>query len=443
MRRAVSLFLATCMFLCLLCSCGGTADKTDQTDDKQGETNSENGGDTTITIDPTAKELLGGYHYLSVDKNGDETSYTEEVITSVEWSENGAVMTGYEQQSDGDRSDMRMEITFDEQKRPATLVRTVTEADGEVEESRMRFEYPAERTIKMINTGFGDGESYFIREYDEKGNLIREEYPTYTYVYTYDDHGNCVSTKRTYADADREERENTTAYTYDADGKILTAVEINTASHETQTRYFYYPNGNVMMLMSVTDTGNVNYNFRPYNPKDMMAWSYGMSAGGSNVEYVAEKDANGRIVKVSGTYHDGKIRTATFTYDGQGRLTASTSFHGDQETWEYDADGRLVKYTSIDGTSTSERIYTYDNLGHLVKEENVTAYGNHTTIREYNDAGMVVKMTEDSTYPVSELYPEGKTHTETVEITYVENAKCQVNDLWAELILMSLFGGLY
>ena len=169
-----------------------------------------------------------------------------------------------------------------------------------------------------------------------------------------------------------------------------------------------------------------------------------MSAGGSDVEYVAEKDANGRIVKVSGTYHDGKIRTATFTYDGQGRLTASTSFYGDQETWEYDADGRLVKCTSIDGTSTSERIYTYDDQGRLVKDESIHSRGYHyTTVREYNDAGMVIKMTEESYYSASELYPEGQTSTETVDITYVENAKCQVNDLWAELILMSLVGGVY
>lgn len=439
MKKALSLLLTMCMFLCLLCSCGETEKKED------GDVNAgENGGDdTAVTIDPAAKELLGGYRYLSVDKNGDET-YTEEVITSVEWSENGAVMTGYEQQSDGDRSEMRMEVTFDEQKRPATLDRTVTDTDGEVEESHMRFEYPNERTVKMINTGFGDGESYFIYEYDEEGYLIREEYPNYTYVYTYDDHGNCVSKKTEYVADDQEDRESTATYTYDADGRIVTEVQISSAGKETQTRYFYYPNGNVMMKLSVSDTGDVNYNFHPYNTKDTLAWSYGMSASGGDSQYVVEKDADGRIVKVIGTYYDGKQRTATFTYDEQGRLTASSSINGDQKTWEYDSQNRLVKYASVSDSSSNERFYTYDDQGHLVKEQTVNSRGYHyTTIREYNDAGMVVKMTEENYYPIDELYPQGKTSTSTVEITYVENSQCRISGLWAELILKSFAGGLY
>ena len=305
----------------------------------------------------------------------------------------------------------------------------------------MRFEYPAERTVKMINSGFGDGESYVIYEYDEKGNRVREEYPNYTYVYTYDDHGNCISKKTEYVADDQEDRESTTTYTYDADGRIVTAVEINSAGKETQTRYFYYPNGNVMMKMSVSDSGNVNYNFCPYNPKDGLAWSYGMSEAGG-MEYTSEKDADGRIVKVTSTGIDGKQRTATFTYDEQGRLTASTSFHGEQKTWEYDDQNRLVKYASVSDTSTSERFYTYDDQGRLVKDQNVNSRGYlYTTIREYNDAGMVVKMTDENVYPADEIHPQGQTSTETVDITYVENAKCQVNDLWAELILMSLYGG--
>lgn len=436
MKKALSLLLAMCMFLCLLCSCGTTDKKEEGGSSDDGKKDDQN---QSIIVDPTAKELLGGYHYYSVDQNGDDT-YTEDVITSIEWTASGAVMTGYEEQSDGDRSDMRMEITFDEQKRPATLVRTVTEDDGEVEESRMRFEYPAERTVKMINSGFGDGESYCIYEYDEKGNRIREEYPNYTHIYEYDSHGNCVLEKTDYVDPDQTDREDKTTYTYDADGKIVTAVEINSAGKETQTRYFYYPNGNVMMKMSISDSGNVNHNFSPYNPKDMLAWSYGMSATGG-MEYTSEKDAEGRIVKVTSTGMDGTARVTTFSYDAQGRLSEVTNYEGKKSVYEYDAQGRLVKYSRDSGYAV--RTYTYDDKGHLVKEENVTTSGNRSaTIREYNDVGMVIKMTEESYYPASELYPEGQTSTETVDITYVENAKCQVNDLWAELILMSLAGGI-
>lgn len=431
MKKAFSLLLVLCLSLCLLCSCGTTT--TDGSAD--GEKGGENGdANSPVTIDPAAKELLGGYRYLSTDQRGDQTS-TEEVITSIEWTDTGVVMTGYGQDSDGDRSEMRMEVTFDAEKRPATLVRSVTNKDGEKEESRMRFEYPADRTVKMINSGFGDGESYCIYEYDEKGNRIREEYPNYTHVYEYDSHGNCVSEKTDYVNPEQTDREDKITYTYDADGKIVTSVEINSAGKETQTRYFYYPNGNVMMKMSISDRGTVNYNFHPYNPKDMLAWSYGMSEA-AGMDYTSEKDAEGRIVKVTSTGMN-----TTFTYDEQGRLSEETNYAGKKNVYEYDVQGRLVKCSRDSGYEV--RTYTYDDKGHLVKEENVTTSGNrNTTIREYNEAGMVIKMTEERYYPASELYPEGQTSTETVDITYVENSQCQISGLWAELILMSLAGGI-
>ena len=431
MKKAFSLLLVLCLSLCLLCSCGTTATDGSADGEKGGENGDANG---PITIDPAAKELLGGYRYLSTDQRGDQTS-TEEAITSIEWTDTGVVMTGYGQDDDGDRSEMRMEVTFDAEKRPATLVRSVTSKDGEKEESNMRFEYPAERTVKMINSGFGDGESYCIYEYDEKGNRIREEYPNYTHIYEYDSRGNCVLEKTDYVNPEQTDREDKITYTYDADGKIVTSVEINSAGKETQTRYFYYPNGNVMMKMSVSDRGTVNYNFRPYNPKDMLAWSYGMSEA-AGMDYTSEKDAEGRIVKVTSTGMN-----TTFAYDEQGRLSEETNYAGKKNVYEYDAQGRLVKCSRDSGYAV--RTYTYDDKGHLVKEENVTTSGNrNTTIREYNEAGMVIKMTEERYYPASELYPEGQTSTETVDITYVENSQCQISGLWAELILMSLAGGI-
>ena len=436
MKKAFSLLLVLCLSLCLLCSCGTTATDSSADGEKGGENGDANG---PIAIDPAAKELLGGYRYLSTDQRGDQTS-TEEVITSIEWTDTGVVMTGYEQDDDGGRSEMRMEVTFDAEKRPATLVRSVTSKDGEKEESRMRFEYPAERTVKMINSGFGDGESYCIYEYDEKGNRIREEYPNYTHIYEYDSRGNCVLEKTDYVNPEQTDREDKITYTYDADGKIVTSVEINSAGKETQTRYFYYPNGNVMMKMSISSSGNVNYNFRPYNPKDMLAWSYGMSEAGG-MDYTSEKDAEGRIVKVTSTGMNGAARVTTFAYDEQGLLSEVTNYEGKKSVYEYDAQGRLVKYSRDSGYAV--RTYTYDDKGHLVKEENVTTSGNrNTTVREYNEAGMVIKMTEESYYPASELYPEGQTSTETVDITYVENSQCQISGLWAELILMSLAGGI-
>ena len=114
---------------------------------------------------------------------------------------------------------------------------------------------------------------------------------------------------------------------------------------------------------------------------------------------------------------------------------------GEKSTWEYDAQGRLVKYLRNSGSS--ERVYTYDDKGRLIKEENSGSSGyRHTTTREYNEAGMVCKMVESSYYPAGELYPEGYTSTDTVEITYVENSQCHIDALWADLILKSFASGI-
>ena len=172
-----------------------------------------------------------------------------------------------------------------------------------------------------------------------------------------------------------------------------------------------------------------------------MVWSQGKTAS-HGMEYTTEKDEYGRIVKVNFAGQNGA--TTTLSYDEQGRLSQVIDRHGDKRTYEYDNQNRLVKYTSVSDISTSERVYTYDEQGRLVKDEDVSSRGyRYTTVRAYNDEGMVIQMIDEDVYPADEWNPQGQTSTDTLEITYVENAQCRVNALWAELILMSLFGGVY
>jgi len=421
MKKYLAYLLTFCMFLCLLSGCGTPAAE------EAGTAEGENGGETvTPDISATAKELPVKLHVTSSHEREGEVS-SEEMLMNFTWTENGAVMEGYE--ASGDKKDLvRMEITFDDQKRPATMVTLSTPADEQPEEQKATFQYPKEGQVKVINEGYGDGEKYVLYEYDKNGRMTREEYPNYTRIYEYDDQGNCI--RKLIDHKEVEDTEYKTVYTYGESGKATFAVETSSAGGEVQKHFSYYPNGNVMWVCEISNQGNVNMVLNPYNTKDF-GWGMGR-AGSGDGDYQAEKDAQGRIVKVIYTNpYDGKQRESTLAYDAKGRLVEHKSHHGTVKRWEYDAKGRLVKEVSVSDTSTSTTTYTYDDKGRMTEEKCTSdgGYG-HTYTRVYNEEGMTTKMVE------SNVYNDGTTSTTTAEIEYAANAACKVSDQWAALFLM-------
>lgn len=434
--KKIGLFALILCLMLSLCACTDTP-KNNKPDDTTNSGDTTPNEDAAPTLDPTAKELLSSVFHSSVYTRMDGSTSSEVILVDLQWSDNGLIAEGYEEDSSG-RNTVRMEVTLDEQKRPATLTRTITSPDGEVEENRATFSYPNERTLKLTNYGFGDGESYVIYEYNDKGLLIREEYPNYIRTYTYDDHDNCVKEALDYVDdTTADDWEKTTVYTYNAEGKATFSVETNqNTGKEVQCTYYYYPNGNLMYVVEVTSDGNVNTNFRPYNPATMLGWDYGKSASGG-IECTAIKDKNGRIIRVEGVNnHSGQSVTTTLTYDDKGNLIAYDSFYGATYRWEYDAQNRPVKKTQTYNGITDTHTYTYDDLGRLVKEEMTSTQSKSTVdVREYNDAGAVTKRVE------TQVYSGGDTSTYTMELEYVENAQCPISEDWVAFFLQNVLGG--
>ena len=416
MKRRIALALAMLMCFGLLCACGEPTEE----------------GKEGVPGTDSAKELMSKIHYTYTRERDGKTTEREHVI-DIQWTDNGATVEGWQDSEEG-WYETTMELTLDDQKRPVSMIQTKKSPNGETSQYSVVLAYEQERQIKRTVTYEEGNTRVNTYNFDENGRLIQEaDDEGYVEGYEYDSYGNCIRNWWTYADT-TETRETRTAYTYDDAGKIaLAEVSHSYSDTQTQIHYYYYPNGNVMMEMKISNRGDVNFGFRPNNPKDTMSWGYGASEGnGMNVEYAVEKDANGYYTKVTRTNTEtGKVETATMEYDAKGNLVKFTNFYGDTKQWEYDSQNRLVKYTS-NGNIT---VYEYDDQGRLISQKKTTADGeSDTQTWAYNEAGMTTKRTE------KDVYTDGEgTMEQTMEIEYIENANCAINNEWADFFLANLF----
>ena len=411
MKRFLSFFLAMLMFGCLLCACGEPEDAGTQQDT------------------PSSKELYSQIrYYASVERNGEKTE--EEIFFDFDWLENGVVMDG--KLTSGEKvSTRREEATFDAEKRPVSITATTVD-DEETEHETIDISYDGLKvTLSRLRN---DGEKDInVMEYNEQGLLLREESNYRINTYEYDSYGNCVMEK-TFREGALESEEKTT-YTYDENGKIKFSSALRTydgEETETQSHYYYYPNGNVMFVLSVTGHADVNHNFRHYNKKDILTWSYGMQASAGGV-YKVTKDANGYISSVEVT-RGSEVSTAHFEYDAAGNLVKETTFYGTERTWEYDAENRPVKYRNGNTVTT----YEYDSQGRLIAENEVRTGDNAYTQNQsyaYNEAGMVSR--REMTYTATEEEGTVVRHR-VMEVTHIENSNCTVNEQWAEFLFQRL-----
>lgn len=419
MKKTFALVLTLCMLTGLLCACG------DRSTQNGGTPNGGAVGSADI------EELLSYVRYTST-YNSNGNIRNDETVMSFQWTDDGTTMEGY-QIGDDTRADVVLEAKLDGQKRPQWIARTVTRADGGNSQSKVEFAYPNDRKIAFTR----DGETW-ENVYDADGRLLLESHENYENGYEYDAHGNCTREWLDYKDPETTDWEESTVYTYDDSGKAVFSVTDN-RNGETQTHYYYYPNGNVMFQMHISGRGDVNYQFRPYNTKDILSWSYGMvSSAGS--EFEVQKDASGYIVKVIGKsgYQEGK--TATFDYDQKGNLVKATGFDGRATTFEYDGQNRPVKVTKQVYENTDTTVFTYDELGRLVSEKMTNTNGSSKeTTWAYNEAGMTTCREEKR---VSIYTDETIMSEEKMEVQYVDNSNCSVDPVWSELYLSSLVSGI-
>lgn len=208
---------------------------------------------------------------------------------------------------------------------------------------------------------------YFEKNtYDDRGNLIKKEYPTQYGEYTYDELGNVTSFIA-----------NTGYYykkTYDEYGNLKT----ETTSGQT-TEYFYDENRNITYT-EITSKGSPNPRKETYfyDGKNNLVKIEGEDGAYKKYEY----DSNGNVTYYE---HDGIWNKSQ--YDENGKITRLEDSNGMITEYIYE-ENRLVLMKNSDGFSQKN---TYEN-GRLVLTEESDGY---TVKYSYDDSGKLCE-TSDS-----------------------------------------------
>ena len=184
--------------------------------------------------------------------------------------------------------------------------------------------------------------------------------------YTYDNH---------YRVKTEKSGDETTTYTYDSKGNVISYV---TSNEKNNTYYTYNSSGKVVREKSGND-----YTYYTYDSK-----------GNVTVLATLKKDFKGEIPKI----YDSSLTcfdTLSYTYDNKGRVAKEENSDGSSVSYEYDASGNVTKETNVtvenDKTKTTVTTYTYDEMGNLLTTQ---SEGDSATY-VYDKAGRTLRVTQN------------------------------------------------
>ena len=184
--------------------------------------------------------------------------------------------------------------------------------------------------------------------------------------YTYDNH---------YRVKTEKSGDETTTYTYDSKGNVISYV---TSNEKNNTYYTYNSAGKVVR----EQTGN-DYTYYTYDAK-----------GNNLVLATLKKDYQGEAPAL----YDSSLTcfdTTTYTYDSKGRVAKEENSDGSSVSYEYDASGNVTKETNVtvenDKTKTTVTTYTYDDMGNLLTTQ---SEGDSATY-VYDKAGRTLRVTQN------------------------------------------------
>lgn len=184
--------------------------------------------------------------------------------------------------------------------------------------------------------------------------------------YTYDNH---------YRVKTEKSGDETTTYTYDSKGNVISYV---TSNEKNNTYYTYNSAGKVVR----EQTGN-DYTYYTYDAK-----------GNNLILATLKKDYQGEAPAL----YDSSLTcfdTTTYTYDSKGRVAKEENSDGSSASYEYDASGNVTKETNVtvenDKTKTTVTSYTYDEMGNLLTTQ---SEGDSATY-VYDKAGRTLRVTQN------------------------------------------------
>ena len=207
--------------------------------------------------------------------------------------------------------------------------------------------------------------------------------------YTYDNH---------YRVKTEKSGDETTTYTYDSKGNVISYV---TSNEKNNTYYTYNSSGKVVREKSGND-----YTYYTYDSK-----------GNVTVLATLKKDFKGEIPKI----YDSSLTcfdTLSYTYDSKGRILKEENSDGSSVSYEYDASGNVTKETNVtvenDKTKTTVTTYTYDDMGNLLTTQ---SEGDSATY-VYDKAGRTLRVTQNGETTRTLYDDEGRTVQEIAPEDY-------------------------
>ena len=190
----------------------------------------------------------------------------------------------------------------------------------------------------------------------------------------------------------------TTTYTYDSKGNVLSYIKSN---EKNNTYYTYNSNGKLVR----EQTGN-DYTYYTYDAK-----------GNNLILATLKKDYKGEAPEL----YDSSLTcfdTVCYTYDDKGRVTKEENSNGSSVSYEYDATGNVTKETNVtvkDGTTkTTVNTYTYDDMGNLI----TTQSENDSAAYVYDKAGRTLRVTQNGETTRTLYDDEGRTVQEIAPEDY-------------------------
>ncbi|MCK5100487.1 MAG: RHS repeat protein, partial [Desulfobacteraceae bacterium] len=286
-----------------------------------------------------------------------------------------------------------------------------------------------QRIEKLKNKIIVTDEAGFIttKEFDEKKNLIKIEYPDKSIkAYEYHPKFN-KQTKET------NELGIITEYAYDDKGNMIAKTEAKDTASERVTEYSYDNSGNLIKTKNTTMTYDAFGNMTSQTDSEGFITKLSYDSSGNLTRkqdpkgniWIYKYDLAGNLVMASGplgnkrqmVYNalgnkimevDANKNHSTFEYDINNNLSKIRDAKGNITLFEYNADNQLLSSKDPEGNITT---YKYDQRGRLIKT--IDPAGNETAMEyQSGDAGCST-CTGSATNPSKIIYP-----TFTKEIDY-------------------------